>query len=395
MSTEGKFVAKGGFQVRAGELKAALKCFKHMITQKVADEILKRVLLHRMGHRLELHGSDGEMYATSFLDVEPIQGTKIDVGVAVPYKELTDYLKQISDKTILKCVCADDEKGIPHLLIESEYGRRAFHGIDSHNYPKAPAFRCINILIMTVGDFRDMLARTTFAADDGVTYPKLNGVYFHCLPDRTRFVATNRYILSMYEKTDLIFTKPESVMVPIKFLRAFANSIESLSEDGKVFIYISDNHILLAHKGFSLFSKCLGADFPDYEKVMSKEAQYVAILERETMINTIERLISFANKRSPRIDFLFDQDRVWLSVENKRLRKIEKESLSCNYIGDIPICFTISFNAKSLLSILENLKSEKVVMKMVSSGRPAVIEPEPQASNAYILCLISPVLVLK
>jgi DNA polymerase III sliding clamp (beta) subunit (PCNA family) len=216
MSTKGKYEVKGGFYIEAGELQIALERFKHVIPQKKnADEILKGVLMLQMRNRLELHGSDGEMYATFILNVEPTEGTALPVGRAVPYKALVDYLKQVPEKTKLKCAFADNEKGVPHMLIESEHGRKAFHGMDYHNYPKMPPFRCTNIALMNIDNFRDMLARTLFAADDKADF-KLNGVYFHCLPDRTRFVATNRYILSMYERTDVVFPKPEGGVVPTR-----------------------------------------------------------------------------------------------------------------------------------------------------------------------------------
>jgi DNA polymerase-3 subunit beta len=393
MSAKGKYVAKGGFQVGAGELKAALKRFKNVISQKHADEILKHILLHRMGHRLELQGSDGEMYASSLLNVEPIEGTRLDAGLAVPYKELAGYLKHIPDEATLKCVYADDEKGISHILIESEYGQKAFRGIDSHNYPKAGKFHSANIAIMRVDDFRDMLARTLFAADDGRLYPKLNGVYFHCLPDKTRFVATNKHILSMYEKSDLVFTKPESVMVPTKVLQAFMAGIEDAPEDGNVLIYISDGYILLANKAFALFSKCLGNDFPDYERVIPKDAECIATFERESLIKVIKQLLPLAGKKTPRVDLVFDEKGVDVYMLDASCNKYRKESLFCEYSGLLPIYFQISFGAETLLPILENLKSERIVMKMVSSKRPAVIQPEPQDAKAHALCLIAPMLV--
>ncbi len=394
MTMEGKYLAKGGFYIKAEELVKAVERFKNVIPKKAKNGIFERLLIHQMKHRLELHGSDGEIYATTFLNVEPIEGTKVDVSVTVSYKEISAYLKRIPKETTIKCVYADDEKEIPLMLIESKYGQKAFHGIDSCNYPKAAKFRCSNIAVMKVCDFRSMLARTLFATDDKAD-SKMNGIYFHCLPDRTRFVATNKYILSMYEKTGVVFTKPESVVVPSKVLRTFMAATEDILEDENVLIYISEGHILLSCKGFALFSKCLGTDFPDYESVIRKESRYIAILERENLIKVIKQLLPFADKKTPRIDLNFDKDGVLLSIESTSHKPIKTENLLCKYSGDTPKYFMVSFNAKLLLPILENIESEHIVMKMVSSGRPVVIQPEPQDAEAYMLCLIAPMLVFK
>jgi len=386
-------VVCSGFYIKAGEFSSALARFKHVISEKGADEVLRHLLMHQMHHRLELHGSDGEMYAIVALDVEPIKGMVQDTGLAVPYKSLLNHLKRIPDDVLLKCVFVEEQRGPSHILIESEYGRKTFYGITFHSYPKIAPFRCINIAIMNVGDFRDMLSQTVFAVDEGAE-SKLNGVYFHCLPDKTRFVATNRYILSMYEKVDVVFTKPKSVVVPTRVLQIFADAIKDASEEGNVLFYVSEGHILLVHRMFSLFSKCLGGDFPDYEKAIPKEVKYVASLEREELIKVIKQLEPFARRRKPRVDLTFGRNEVALSVESIAHRMRKTESVSCRYSGEEPICFAVSFNAKGLLRILENIKGERVVMKMAIGSRPIVILPESQDVKAHVLCLIAPVIVL-
>ena len=387
MSTEGKYVAKSGFYIKTGELKAAVQRFKHVIPKKEADDILKRLLVQQINRRLELHGSDGEIYAVSVLNVEPIEDTKIDVGVAVPYKELRDYLEHIPEETTIKCVYSDDEEEVRYILIESEYGQRTFHGIDSCNYLQEPKFSSTNFAIMKVGDFRDMIDQTIFAVDD-MPYSKLGGVYFHCLSDKTIFVATNRAILSMYEKADLIFTEPKSVVVPTKVLQAFVAGIKGSSKDEDILIYISDDHILLVNKSFALFSKCLGRDFSDYKKVIPRETPNVATFERDRLYKVVKRLTASVDKKEvPRIEFAFSDDYVELCAPNAQAGVANTEQMICNYVGD---ALKVSFIAQWLLSILENIKSERIIMRITSSTRPVIIEPKPQDMQFNMLCLIMP-----
>jgi DNA polymerase-3 subunit beta len=391
MSAKGKYVVHGGFYIKVGELKSALERFKRVIPERGTDKILRHLLMHQMHHRLELHGSDGEMYAIVALDVKPIEGMGLDVALAVPYKSLINHLKRIPDDVLLKCAFVDEHGSPSHILIESEYGRKTFHGMPFQRYPRAARFRCPNIAIMKVGDFRDMLSQTVFAADEH-TGSGLNGVYFHCLPDKTRFVATNKYILSMYERADVVFTKPESVVVPTRVLQVFAEGIEDASEEEDVLIYVCSGHILLAYKGFSLFSKCLGGDFPDYESVISKERPYVVSLKREKLINEMKELLPFADKESPIFHLNFIGHRLDISVENTRRRMRKSKTGSVYYESVERTAFAVSFNAKQLLRILENIRSEYIEIKVATSSRPVAILPEPQDAKAYVLCLISPVI---
>jgi DNA polymerase-3 subunit beta len=389
MSTEGKYVVRGGFYIKIGELKSAIERFKHVIPEKSSNKILRHLLMHQMHHRLELHGSDGEIDATVVLNVQPIEGMMLDTGLAVPYKSLVNHLNRVPDDVLIKCVFVDEQGSSSHILIESEYGRKTLHGTPLHMYPKAARFCCSNIAIMNVGDFRGMLSQTMFAADKSAD-SKLNGVYFHCLPDKTRFVATNKYILSMYERADVVFTEPESVVVPTKVLQIFAEGIKDASEEESVLIYVCDGHILLAHKSFSLFSKCLGGDFPDYERVISKERPYVVSLMREKLINAIKELLPFLDKKSPRIDLNFIGHRVDISVKNIDGRTLKTKFLYYDSVERTT--FEVSFNATQVLCVLETIRSEYIMIKVERSSLPVAILPEPQDANAHVLCLIAPVL---
>jgi DNA polymerase-3 subunit beta len=391
MSTEGKFVAKDGFYIKAGELKAAAERFKYVIPKKATDTILERLLIHQMRDRLELSGSDGEIYASFVMNVVPTWEVREGVSVAVPYKPLIDFLKSLPAEAMLKCMQAHDEKGIPFMLVESDYGNQVFHGIDYYNYPILPRFRPDNIVLMNEEAFRDMVTQTIFAADDP-TCPNLYGVYFDFLPDRTNFVATNRLVLSIYTRTDLVFggvkEKPKSIIVPIKALKAFMAGIQGLPRIGNVLIYPFDEYISLAHKGFFLSSKLISGQYPDYQRVIPTETPYVAIFERDKLYKSAKRLAASVNKEEVvRIDFTFSSDSVELYATNEQQERSSTEKVICNYAGDPR---KISFSADLLLPILENIKSERIIMRIASRKRPVIIEPEPKSLLFNMLCLIVP-----
>ncbi len=391
MSTGGKYVTGDGFYVKAGDLKAALGRFKHVITKKSPDSILGRLLMYQTKDRLELHGSDGKMYATFIMDVKPTWELKVGVRMAVPYKLLTDFLKDIPDEAVLACKQAHDEKHIPFLLVESDNSYQFFHGIDPSNFPPPPRWRPDNIVLMDEDAFRDMVAKTIFAAADDREYPNLSGVYFDFLPDRTNFVATNRSILSVYTRTDLEFgsikNKPKSIIVPTKVLNAFMAGIKGLPRIEKVLIYPFDEHILLAHRGFFLASKLISGEYPDYQRVIPTETPHVAFFERGKLYKAVKRLASTVNTEMPVVEFIFSGDGVELCASNAQQGGGGKEKMVCKYAGD---ALKVSFSADLLLSILENIKSERVVMRIAGSTRPVIIEPEPQDMLSNMLCLIAP-----
>jgi DNA polymerase-3 subunit beta len=398
-----KFVVHGGFYIKAGELKAAVERFKHVVPEKSEDKILEHLLMYQMKDKVELRGStrdayaDCEIHASFIVNVEPIEGSNVNaVTLAVPYEPFMYFLKSVREDTKLKCVHADNERGIPHLLVESEYGRHVFPVIPSWGYPTFPYLRPDDIVFMKLDAFQDMIARTLFAADDAPR-SKLAGVYFDFLPDKTRFVASNKYILSIYENAELEFPKvggikPKSMIVPTKALQAFMEGIRGLKSGDKIIIYPFEQYIMLAYGGFTLSSTLLSGPYPDYERVVFKDRPYVVSLKREELINEIKQLLPFVNEKRPRVDLKFLGHRLDISVENITRLTRNRYERSVYYECADKRAFSVSFDAEQLLRILENIRSEYVVIKVESSSRPVAILPEPQDAKAYVLCLISPVI---
>jgi DNA polymerase-3 subunit beta len=400
MSTEGKYIAHGGFYIKAGELKAAIERFKYVVpeeSEESEDKILEHLLMYQMGNKVELRGSardiyaDCEIHASFMVNVEPIEGSINAVTQAVPYKPFSAFLKSVPDNTMLKCMQANNEKDIPHFLVESEYGCEAFYGILSRNYPPFPRLRPDDIVFMKVDAFRDMVARTLFAADDAA-YSILAGVYFDFLPDKTRFVATNRYIVSIYESTELVFpkasgAKPKSMIVPAMALQAFVEGIKGLKSSDNIIIYPFEQYIMLAYGGFILSSTLLNGCYPNYERVIPKETPRVVIFDCDKLRKAIKRLMAITNRDVSRIEFTFSGDSVELYAANAQRGASNTEKVACKYSGET---LKISFCAELLLPILENIKSKHILMGIDNSIRPAIIQPHPQSLLSSMLYLIMP-----
>jgi DNA polymerase-3 subunit beta len=386
MSTEGKYMTKGGFYVKAGELKAAVDRFKYVVPEKAENEILERLLLRHVKSRLDLEWCDGEMYASYILDVEHIDGVFESVSMAVQYKQLMDFLKGLPDDTTLKCMGAQNERGIPFMLVESDHWSHVFHGIDSIHYPKGYREYAKNVLLMGIEDFRDMIASTAFAADDP-TLGILHSIYFHLLPDRTKFVATNGHMLSLYERTDLVAIKAGGVVVPVTALQAFMHGIKGLPHGKNVSIYIAEKRIQFSYRGFVLAVPFLEGSYPDYQSVIPTDTPYMATFELGRLRKAVKRLLPSKDRDLARIEFTFEGNKATLLARDDKLKEIATEVMACKYGGK---AFKISFHGESLLSILENIGGERIAMRMTNTVRPVIIEPVPQSLHLNMLCLIMP-----
>jgi DNA polymerase III sliding clamp (beta) subunit (PCNA family) len=113
----------------------------------------------------------------------------------------------------------------------------------------------------------------------------------------------------------------------------------------------------------------------------------VATFERDKLRKAVKRLTPGKDKELQRIVFTFSDNSVELHALNAQRKVAATEKVPCKYSGDT---FKISFSAGFLLSILDNIKSERIIMRMVNSIRPVIIQPESQPLLSSMLCLIMP-----
>jgi DNA polymerase-3 subunit beta len=385
-------IGHGGFVIKAGELKEALGRFEHVMPKNAFGGIYGYILLEQSGDMLGLKGGADDLSAYLALRVQPRDEGYDEVRIAVPYRQLVDFAKRIPSAADIVFTRARDENFVPYLLANSSYENATFRGIDAHKYPSHRKADAGYYVAIDVDIFREMVSSTAFAAA-GTSYYNLRSVYFNFLSDRTDFVATNRVILSLYSRTDVVFSKmgdEKAVIMPVKALQAFVRGIRGLSFDEKVEMFISKDRVQLRYGSFTLNSVIIDGSYLPYQSVIPIKTAYMAVFERTRLRDAIKQLLPPKYRGIIRVNFIFEGDSVMISVpdeENKTicmekvLRKSDSENLK------------VGFNARLLLRILENVKSDRVVMRMFSPNRPVVIEPEDQTPPVNRLCLIMPLAV--
>jgi DNA polymerase-3 subunit beta len=357
--------------------------FKYVVPKNPISWEFSHVLFHQHGNTLELRVGDYSLNASFAIYAQARSG---EVRVLVPYRKLRDFVKGIPAAATIVCTQIKEENGPTYFLVESTSGDSSFLCLDAERYPDFPGVKDGHPITLGVNDFRDMVARTAFAADE-TDYFNLHGVYFHFLPDRTAFVATDRLVMSIYECRHLVFPDVKNVIVPVKALQAFVHGIKKVSSTEKVDILISEGRIQLSCGGFILNSTLIDREYPPYQSVIPSNTPYVAIFERKKLYEAIKQLLPSRGRDFVGIDLIFEGDNVMICIQDRGIKSTYIGSMISKPDGDN---LHIGFNARMLLSIVENINGERIVMKIASNTRPVIIEPETQAPPIDMLCLIMP-----
>jgi DNA polymerase-3 subunit beta len=338
-----------GFSVRAETLSEALSRVLPILPTRSMHVITRNVLLYQRGDELELRATDLEVYARTRLTVLPQGGSDPHVQIAIQPKPLSDLLKALPDDEVLTFTQGSAVAGVgeaPQLQVNSGFGRYDLAGIDAAEFPAFPEPPATQGMNFTVATLREIIQRTAFAAARDETRPALTGIYFHFLPDRTNFVATDAHVLVRLSRTDIALQNAPNLLLPVRALDALESAIKT---------------------------------FDPVDELALIPAQEQAFFHHPALDDKSAQSVSFA----------FEGNNVTLTAHDALSHTSAVEYFPCEYEG---ADFKIAFRGPTLASILENIEAEEILMRMTSPSRPVIIEPDPQLPPTDTLVLIMPVL---
>ena len=359
-------MSTAGFSVNVGELKDKVERFKYVIPNRPERKIFGHILLNQVERTLVISGCDDMKYAYSVLGVEQISWEGTRVKMAVPYKQLMDFLKGISDENILKCAQIQGENAEPCLLVESSGERRVFQGIDASNFPPFPKLPNSAEIILAIEDVIKVFTEKANKSD---------------------LFSPSGYELLLGGEQDCLLPETKNIVVPEESLRAFLLSVEGLCSDYPASIYLSEARIGFGYAGFGLESALLNGTYFAHQGAISTETPYAIIFERGKLCDAIRSLVDLANKETQPIEFVLADDRATLLAQNKGHGSTRFEHVPCQYSGNT---FKIRLNGKNILSILEEIHGWHIIMKVIRMGHPVIIEPERQVLSRKVVGLIMP-----
>ena len=147
-----------------------------------------------------------------------------------------------------------------------------------------------------------------------------------------------------------------------------------------------DNHIGFRSPFTAVFTRLIEGPYPNYEQVIPKDNDRVAIADKLALAGALKRMSVIASDQTHRIRLSFNAGMLKFSVQTPDLGEAQDE-LPIRYTGDQ---LDIGFNASYLLEILRYIPSHEVRMTFKAPERAATIEPEGWKDPASYMCLVMP-----
>jgi len=239
-------------------------------------------------------------------DLEKGFRTTLDAQVYTPgsyiinANKLYRIIKMMPDSRIMFEV--DDKNVVKITSGRSEFKLSVLPGEDFPNLPELNGDRGYTIeqrvLKKTISEISHAIAQND-------QRPVLNGAYFNIANNKLKVVSCDGNRLAIRERTcEITDTKKSgegqaaglSFIVPGKTLSELMKLLSDTEE--RVMLIFGRKHIIFAFQDTVFFSRMIDGEFIDYEKVIPKSNKIKVTLNREELIDCLERASLVTDDRS-------------------------------------------------------------------------------------------------
>ncbi|MCQ2274814.1 MAG: DNA polymerase III subunit beta [Bacteroidales bacterium] len=336
---------------------------------------------------LTIRATDLETTLVTKIEVETAQMDGL-TDIAVPSKLLIDILKNLDDVPLTFSV---DQSNFG-ITITSGEGKYRLAGKNAETFPNMPEARETSTIIMPSSAMITAISKTSFAASTDEMRPQMGGIFCDITPENTTFVATDAHKLVRYRRTDIHADNPVSFILPRKPVNMLKSILASRKEEYDVKVEYNNVNVFFTFDNFYIVCRLVDGKYPNYDAAIPKDNPNKLTLDRASFLNTLRRVVIFANQASHQVRLSIQANELMLSAEDIEFSNDAHEKMPCQYEGE-PM--EIGFNAKFLAEMVSNIESEQILIEMSHPSRAGIIFPvlEEESDTESILMLVMPVML--
>ncbi|CAB1274098.1 DNA polymerase III subunit beta [Candidatus Nitrosacidococcus tergens] len=351
---------------------------KHLII--ICGVVERRNTLPILSNALLIAQDQALTLVTTNLDIE-IKTTlsiqqRIPGRVTVSAKKILDICRTIPPQSMLEI-----QKKNEQLYIKAENNQFILSTLPVDNFPLTEGFSDIDKIELTQIELKNLLQQAAFCMANQDARYYLNGLLIEIESCRISAVATDghRLAISCLAKN---FQDREKIQIIIP-RKGVLELIRLLGQTNDlVILMLGSNQLKVEFQGFSLLSKLIDGQFPDYKQVLPAGYNKQLNVHREMLKQALVKanILTKDKFHGVRLELLNSKLQITATNNENETAKIEIEA---NYTGD---ALEIAFNNTYLIEILSNITTDEVKLEFINNNNSCLITPISNQDNyKYIL----------
>ena len=347
------------FSIARDALIKPLNLVAGVVERRQTLPILSNVLLALEDKTLSLTGTDLEVELIGRVELE---AAGVDGEVTVPARKLVDICKSLPEGSNIEFSLEEGK-----ATVKAGRSRFTLSTLPAADFPAVEGGAGSVALSLDQSLVKQLIDSTAFAmAQQDVRY-YLNGLYLEIMGGRLRVVATDGHRLALATGPILVEAADTGVIIPRKGVLELSRLL-----DGSVplELAIGTNHIRATNEQFTFTSKLVDGKFPDYERVIPKNADKSVIGERGELKQAFTRTAILSNEKYRGVRLKLSDNNLDITANNPEQEQAE-EVVGVQYSGAE---LEIGFNVSYLLDVLSVLEQPQVRLSLSDEASSALLE---------------------
>lgn len=351
------------------ELLAPLQSVIGVVERRQTMPVLANVLLSARDRRLGMTGTD--------LEVELVAASAVQVetagDVTVPGRKFLDILRALPSGVEIT-LSTEGEKA----TVRAGRSRFTLSTLPASEFPVLEEIHAQQTLTLPQGEFHRLIDKTHFSmAQQDVRY-YLNGLLLETQERTLRAVATDGHRLALCEMPLAEAGRSGQVIVPRK---AILELQRILGMEGQIELAIGTNHVRAQIGEIRFTSKLIDGRFPEYGRVIPDSPPKVALADRESLRQALQRTAILSNEKYRGIRVGIKPGILTLQAHNPEHEEAE-DQIEVEYGGEE---VEIGFNVNYLLDALSAIDTDRVELGFTDANSSCLIRAPGLSEARYVV----------
>ena len=350
----------------------SLQLVAGVVERRQTLPVLSNVLFVLEGTDLSITGTDLEVEVVS--KTQP--HTVVESGsVTIPARKLFDIVRSLSEGADIE-VSTDGDRA----LVKSGRSRFTLSTLPASEFPNVEQGAQSCRFDIAQGQLKGLIDRVSFSmAQQDVRY-YLNGMLFEVNAEHLRLVATDGHRLAMTTQTISGLTdEPMQAIMPRKGVLELSRMLAETEDP--VSISLGTNHMCVSADSYRFTSKLVDGKFPDYDRVLPKNADKQITGGRESLKQSFARAAILSNEKYRGIRMHVEENLIRITANNPEQEQAEEE-VAITYAGE---SLEIGFNVSYMIEALNTLKEDEIQIKLADSNSSALMQAKGDESTLYVI----------
>ena len=352
-----------------------------VVSSKSTLPVLGNILLQTEGGQLKLSATNLELAVSCWV------GAKIEEegAITLPARLLIDYVSLLDPEEQLQLELKGKKAHLTCGRFEANIS-----GIDAEDFPPIPTVSGGTSFGLRASALKEAVQQVVFAAAPDDSRPVLAGVLLTIQEGKMTLAAADGFRLAV-RKVDLgEADAPDlSMIVPARTLSEVARSLPDDDEEVVQIAATPDrNQVLFKHKQAEVVSRLIEGQFPDYNRIIPKEAKTRVTLQTSDFLRATKAAQVFARDNSMIV----------------RLQLVPSAGDAAGALGKVTVTATsaeigdntgdvdasvegeeqqVAFNGRYLRDALEALDAQQAFLEVTGPASPGIIRPA-SGPNGYL-----------